>query len=233
MTGGSPMATVDPAALNGVQWAVNVPTDGVSLACQASFTISNLTFINDGVGKTVDFTFDTSAQGWALNTFADPNATNLGAGVPDGGTPPTLVFQANEGDPSSGAGSLKVAMHFSALDQYVDAIFNPTAPLNLSGQTLHAMVRLVSGALPIGGVLIHAGTGPTFVFGAGTFLTPLNLPQGAWTPLTLNLGAVTQTGFDPSAVVQFGIQFLSGRSASGDVFQGPTDPVFEIDTFTN
>ena len=49
MFGGSPATAVDAHALTGVQWQFNAPTDGVSV-CSASFTISNVTFVNDGSG---------------------------------------------------------------------------------------------------------------------------------------------------------------------------------------
>jgi Concanavalin A-like lectin/glucanases superfamily len=42
LTGGSPVATVDPTALNDIQWTLNVPTDGT--ACVANFTVSDVSF---------------------------------------------------------------------------------------------------------------------------------------------------------------------------------------------
>jgi len=47
LTNGTPMATVDAAALNGVQWTVTVPTDGVTAPCVANFTVSDVAFVND------------------------------------------------------------------------------------------------------------------------------------------------------------------------------------------
>jgi len=46
MTGGSPLATVDPSALNGISWLLTPPTDGESAPCAANFTISSIAFAN-------------------------------------------------------------------------------------------------------------------------------------------------------------------------------------------
>jgi hypothetical protein len=44
LSGGTPDVTVDPTAINGIGWTLNVPTDGVTAPCNASFTISNVAF---------------------------------------------------------------------------------------------------------------------------------------------------------------------------------------------
>jgi len=46
LAGGTPDLTVDPTAVNGIGWTLNVPTDGVTAPCRASFTISNVAFTN-------------------------------------------------------------------------------------------------------------------------------------------------------------------------------------------
>ena len=45
MTGGSPLATPDPAALNGVQWVLTAPTGADAAGCLASFTVSDVSFV--------------------------------------------------------------------------------------------------------------------------------------------------------------------------------------------
>jgi hypothetical protein len=47
MTGGTPLATVDSSALNGISWLLVPPTDGESAPCTASFTISSIAFANE------------------------------------------------------------------------------------------------------------------------------------------------------------------------------------------
>jgi hypothetical protein len=235
MMGGQPVATVDARGLNGVSWTMNVPTDGVSAPCAANFTITDVSFVNDTVPD-VNFTFDAGTQGWVPNDFPDTALTNLGApgaAAAAGTIAPTLTFTPTDGDPSPGA--LRLAVTFSALDQYVDAITNPPQPgLNLTGQTLHARVRLASGSFPLGGVLFHAGSGPSFSFGSAPFFDPSTFPLGVWVPLDFNLAAVAGVGgFDPSQIVQIGAMFFSGFSNNGSTFQPVGETVFEIDTVTD
>jgi hypothetical protein len=45
MSGGTPDPTVDASALLNVGWTLNVPTDGVTAPCTASFTISDVSFV--------------------------------------------------------------------------------------------------------------------------------------------------------------------------------------------
>jgi hypothetical protein len=47
LAGGIPDPTVDPTAVNGVGWTLNVPTDGVTAPCKANFTVSNVAFVNE------------------------------------------------------------------------------------------------------------------------------------------------------------------------------------------
>jgi hypothetical protein len=47
MTGGSPLATPDLAALNAVQWVLTQPTGGAGAGCTASITVSHVEFVVD------------------------------------------------------------------------------------------------------------------------------------------------------------------------------------------
>jgi hypothetical protein len=47
LAGGTPDAVVDAKALNDVGWTLGVPTDGVTAPCTASFTISDVSFVNE------------------------------------------------------------------------------------------------------------------------------------------------------------------------------------------
>jgi hypothetical protein len=191
----------------------------------------------------VNYTFDSSAQGWVLNTYYEP--ANLG-GVPppsDGGvtdastatdagaatTPPTVAFNADDGNPNPGC--LKVTATYTAYNQYVDAYINPSPAIDLTGATLHVKVRLVSvsSSAWTGGVQIHASTG-AFVYGNPTGMA-LTTP-GTWVDVPFDLSIVGAAGWDPSMVVQFGVQFYSG-SAPTTPATFPIDAVFEIDTFTD
>ena len=103
---------------------------------------------------------------------------------------------------------------------------------NLTGKVLHARIKLVSGSFAQGAFQFHASTGDSFVYGS-SFFNGDTLPLGAWVPVDLDLGSVTSPGFDPSQVVQIGVQFLSGFSSGGGTFVDTGATVFEIDTVTD
>jgi hypothetical protein len=52
-------------------------------------------------------------------------------------------------------------------------------------------------------------------------------------PLTLDLTTVTTAGFDPTQIVQIGIDIFSGFSSTGGTFTSTGPAVFEIDTVTD
>ncbi len=183
-------------------------------------------------GPDVNFTFDREPQGWTFSTYADSTYTNLAASVPDGGTAPNLTVNSSDGSPNPG--SLMITVTFTGFDQYIDAVVNYAPPgLNLSGKTLHAQVRLVSGSFAAGGLQFHASTGSSYTWGSTTWVNADSLPIGTWVPLTLDLSAVTSSGFDPTQVVQMGIQFFPGFSSNGGTFVSTGPTVFEIDTVTD
>ena len=233
MTGGSPVPTLNAAGLNAVQWVLNVPTDGVTAPCVANFTVSDVSFINDSLPPphALNFTFDSDLQGWGFNTFDEPRnfVVHPAAGV----RPPAISFQPGDGDPAPGSAS--VAVSFTAFDQYVDPIINlPFPGLDLSGTTLHARVRLVTGSLPdSGGVLFHASSGFDFAFAAAPFILTGALTPGVWVPIEFDLAHpdFTSPTFDPAQIVQVGIQVTSGFDLGAPFTGGPV--VLQIDTITD
>jgi len=234
MTGGSPLSTLDPSGLNAVQWIMNVPTDGVTPPCMASFTISDVKFINDSVQHRVSFTYDTDSQGWELSTFdGGPTPANLAVHPPAGVRPPALTFNPTDGNPLPG--SLTASVTFTGVDQYVDPIVNLPAPIDLTGAVLHARVRVLAGGFPSGGLQFHASSGTTFAFASAPFFGGDAFPVGAWVPVDFDLSnpGFSGAGFDPSQIVQIGVQFFSGFADGGGAFidAGPT--VIEIDTVTD
>ncbi|MES1158220.1 MAG: hypothetical protein ABUL67_03875 [Haliangium ochraceum] len=174
------------------------------------------------------YTFDTSTQTFAFNNYAPTDGrTNLGR--PDSGPTPTLTFDSAEGNPSPGA--LKAAVTFSAFREFVDIVINPSPAINLAGKTIHAKVRLTSGTFDTGaGATLHVGTTADYLYGAGAYTA---LTVGTWTDLTLDLTNVTTTGWDPSMVVQIGVQFYTGDVPEAGTFMGPNDVVFHIDSITD
>jgi len=136
----------------------------------------------------VHYTFDHGTEGWALGHRDDPNLTNLGAAAPDRGTLPT--FADADGDPSPGA--LLLTASFTDGGQYAIAAVGFAPPgLDLSGKTLHARVRLVSGAFASGRVALYAcSAGAPYVCAAAP-------------------------GLD-AASLEIGVRFLSGMASDGD-----------------
>ena len=113
----------------------------------------------------------------------------------------------------------------------MDATVGYLAPgLNLSGKSLHVMLKLVSG--PFGGLQFHASSGPSYLYAGAPFVA--SLPLGQWVPLTLDLGTVTTTGYDAKQIVQIGVTVFSGSASAGDSFPaGAGDTILEIDAVTD
>ena len=51
MTGGVPLATLDPTALNAIGWNLTAPSDGVTAPCVANFTVSDVAFVTAHVAR--------------------------------------------------------------------------------------------------------------------------------------------------------------------------------------
>jgi endoglucanase len=188
-------------------------------------------------GPAVNYTFDRGTEGWVVDRY-DPDPTNLGAGVPDGESRPTLRFSSTDGDPSAGALVLTVA--FTGPDQYVIANVDFGQPgLDLSGKTLHARVRLVSGSLGGGRLIFGALSGPSYLLAETPALDATSLAAGTWVPLSLDLGTTTAVGFDASKIVQVGVRILAsaassdGGTSDGGTFANAGETVFEIDSVTD
>lgn len=190
--------------------------------------------VTDGAGATVTPTgiahnFDIAAEGFAYNTYVPAAAsmqTNLAA--MGSGSMPTLTWDGTDGNPT--AGSLKASVTFTAYRQLVDVILGLSPPANLMGKTLHAKVRLTSGTFENGaGAFLHAGTGAAYTYGAGPYIA---LAYNMWTDLTLDFSTVTTVGYDPTMVVQIGVQFYSGDPTDAGAFVGPNSVVFHIDSIT-
>jgi hypothetical protein len=168
-------------------------------------------------GPDVSYLFTRSAEGWLLDDQFGPALANL-------------AFTAAEGDPSPGA--LRLTAAFTAFDQYVHAVVGIGAPgYDLTGKTLQARVRLVSGTLPSGSVQLLAWAGSANL-AAGPELDAGALPAGTWVPAVLDLAGVPDPGFDPSQVVQIGVRLWSGPGGQDASAFESTEAILEIDTVT-
>jgi len=188
-------------------------------------------------------TFDTDKQGWTLSDYVDANYFNWGAttnadsGVGlDGGVAPTLDWSSADGDPSPG--SLQVTVTFTGFKQYIDPQINLPTPQDFTGahHTLKARIRLKSGSFPAGGIQFHVSSGTqapnAYVYVSAPFINSTSLTTGQWITINLDTSTVAPTDgrvFDPTQIVQIGIQFTTG-----DPYEGGTlnfgEAVFEIDT---
>jgi len=199
------------------------------------------------VNHMINYTFTSSDESWIPNPYCGDKATdgNLGGkATPDAGPPtclqpavvPTAAFDSTDGSPSPG--SLKVTVTYTGYKQYVDAIVNPPAGIDLTGRTLHAKVKLVStmgGDFP-GGLQFHVSSGASYAYGSamGTLAA-----VGTWGDVTFPLSivyAVTVPGWDSAMIKQIGIQFYSGDPPAGGGTlseAAPISAVFAIDTVTD
>jgi pimeloyl-ACP methyl ester carboxylesterase len=138
----------------------------------------------------------------------------------------TLTYTSADGDPNRGALVLTVA--FTDIGQFALAGVDFAQPgLNLSGRTLHARVRLVSGSFD-GVLLLGALSGPSFIVAESPAFDAAPLATGAWASLTFDLSTSTVVGFDPSKVVAIGVRALASAPL---VRTGET--IFEIDTVSD
>ena len=172
-----------------------------------------------------------------MNDYDNPDLTNLGARRPDAGSAPKLSFVS--ADRGSNAGALELTAAFTGTDQYVSADVALGFPgLSLSGKTLRAWVKLVSGPLD-GGVSLYACSGGAAYVCPRATVEAAQLAAGVWVQLTLDLVATASAGFDPSGIVEIGIQVLAsptspdGGTADGGRFASTGDTVIQIDSVTD
>jgi hypothetical protein len=220
-------ASFDPSQLTEISIQF---TSGSNPADGGAFTPVNAVFhidsVTDGSGGTqpplLSHTFDTSVQGYTTETS-----------VVDASAPPVLSWDSTIGDPT--AGSLKLTTDFTDYNQTVDTQVTIAPPADLTGKVLHAKVRLDANdggaTFPAGFLQLHAssnsGSGNIYASGPGTALT-----AGAWTDVSFDLSAPSfaQTGFDPSLIVDVGVQIGTGAQPAGQTFPGPQNPTFHIDS---
>ena len=177
-------------------------------------------------GTAVD-TFDTESD-FGFNPYHDTLQTNLGnPDTLEGGVPPTLGFDSNEGSPSPG--SLKVTVPFSGPNQYVDIqsyVFS--VPQDWSGHILHVRLKVDEGATFRGVAQLYVDTGVSYV-PADTGVTVA--PGSQWQEIAMDLSHPMTTDpsgrFNPKQVVLYGLQLNSGSAGVG-----ATPATFHVDSFS-
>ena len=199
------------------------------------------------VAHLLNYTFDSTVQGWILNTYPDTNSRNLAATyatdgggadaqVFDGGvvTAPTLTFDSVVGSPT--AGSLKVTATFTDCAQYVDATVTLSPTLSLTGKTLHGRLQVTSGDFS-GGAQLHLQTGADYGAYTSSDFT-LGTPGTSFGNAALDLTtarSVTTEPLDPTLAIQVGIQIFSGSACTvAAPYPNAGVPVtFNLDTITD
>jgi hypothetical protein len=191
--------------------------------------------------QTVDFTFDSSDQGWTLNTYDEPANLARKPAATDGGTDaavtdagatapvPVLAFDSAVGSPSPG--SLKLTATWTANGQYAEAIFGYAAPgMDLTGRTLHAkiMVDSTSSTFP-GGVSIFVDSTASYTFVNATGVSLGAAAVGTWTDVSIVLDPTVYSMLTPGQIVQIGLHFYTENPPATPATY-PVQTVFHIDT---
>ncbi|HEY4186867.1 MAG TPA: hypothetical protein VGP07_17460 [Polyangia bacterium] len=182
---------------------------------------------------TVLETFDTSVDGFKINSYVDTGATNLGA---DGGVNATGTLAEWDGTVGSPTvGSLKITAPFSDWNQYVDVLKSVSPMADWSGKKIHVRVMVDSGfdtdMYVKGFVQMYFDTGTSYAFGQAATVPTVN-SNAMWQEFVLDTTTATfPTGTvgDPTMVVQYGVQFQSGAGNTTAV--KPSAGVFHVDSF--
>ncbi len=220
---GSQAPPFDPSQIIhfGVNFSTGAGPDGGAFGApvHAVFHIDSLT---DGSGDPPPPVLNQTFGKW-IDGFG------LTANVADGAAPATLTWDSAVGSPHPG--SLELTGTFNNFNQGMNVQVTVSPPADLTGKIIHAQVMLdPADAQAFGGieVQVHASSAG-FVYAAGA---ELELSPGVWTDVTLDLGApfYAAAGFDPTQIVQVGVQVGTGTVPDGGVFAGPENLTFHIDS---
>jgi hypothetical protein len=220
-------AAFDPSQLTEISIQLTTgskPTGAGAFApVSAVFHIDSVT---DGSGGTqppiLSHTFDSSGQQYVAESS-----------VVDAGVPPVLTWDSIVGDPSPG--SLELTNDFTDYNQTTDVLVGIAPLADLTGKILHAKVRLDANdggaTFPAGYVQLHASSnsGTAYIYASGPGVTPT---AGVWTDVSFDLSNpdFAQAGFDPSLIVNVGLQIATGGQPAGQTFPGRQLLTFHLDS---
>jgi len=192
----------------------------------------------------LSFTFDSDLNGFDIDPNPTNNPLNLGV-VVDGGSLVTLAFDGGVGMPQPG--SAHVTAMFTDYNQLVAFrhVYQNTLPINLTGATLTARVRLDADA--DGGATTFTG-GVARIYALSTPTTPgfylaeggtVSLNDNNWHTMTFHLTGAEfiDPHFDPTDVVQIGVHIATPPPVvTGDAavppYGAPQTVSVHIDTLT-
>ena len=167
-------------------------------------------------------------EGFSIQTYVDTTGLNLGsraadAGVPDGGTYPTIGQMDGVGQGTPPTGAIKVTATFTSFNQYVEVLLGFSPPKDFTGGILHASVNVVPPSTTtsfLGGGFIYAKSGQMYIYSNSM---GQSLAAGAYTQLSFDFDTATaaagQTGtFMPSMIQEVGIHIYSDSPFDGGTF---------------
>jgi len=162
------------------------------------------------------YTFDSDEEGWIVQYTSSGDGIDLidKAAV-------TLSWVA-EGDPD---GALQADIPYESKSQYVGIGLSLATPVDLTGKTLRARVKVLSGLgepedlmTNPGGAKLYAKSGTGYVYANGVY-NPITT-IGTWLSISFNLAApdfVDETNpagaFDVTDIREIGIQFDTGGTS--------------------
>ncbi len=168
---------------------------------------------SDG-GAMFSFTFDSDLNGFDIDPNVTTNPVNLGGVSVDGGALVTLAEDTSVGMPTPG--SAHVTTTFSDYNQLVVFRHVYTTPINLTGATLTARVRLDPGA--DGGVTTFSGVVRMFALSSPNtsafYLADggsISLSDNSWHLMTFRLSTAefVDASFNPAQIVQLGVHIAT------------------------
>ena len=188
------------------------------------------------------FTFDSDLNSFDIDPNVTTNPVNLGGVSVDGGALVTLAEDTSVGMPTPG--SAHVTTTFSDYNQLVVFRHVYNVPINLTGGTLTARVRLDAdvdgGATTFSGVvrmfaLSSPNTSAFYLADGGSI--PLN--DNNWHLMTFRISTAefVDTLFNPSQIVQLGVHIATPPpavvgDAAAPAFGAPQAISIHIDTIT-
>jgi hypothetical protein len=176
--------------------------------------------VTPGTGST----FDADEQGWTINWAEDPG--NPGKQDMTLQNASKFVYDAAGGTPG---GAVKLTIPFSKLGQKVSvaSAADEANPINMTGKTLKAQVKLVSGA-GVSAKVYMKSAGWGSMYGAEVSLDP----AGEWIDVTVDEETATYTSespaFDITKAIMFGVEVLMPSESA----ETPAEAVILIDNVT-
>ncbi|HEX6765843.1 MAG TPA: hypothetical protein VF103_10210 [Polyangiaceae bacterium] len=162
--------------------------------------------------------FDTDEEGWIV----EYTSSGTGVDVIDKSTV-VLSWTGDDGDPDPGM--LRGEIPYASASQYVGFGVNYPAPVDLSSSVLTAHVRVESGLGDAddlmtnpGGAKLYAKSGTAYCYAAGTYNNVTAI--GTWLTIRFDMTRPPDyvdpncaVAFDPSDVLEIGIQFDTGGTS--------------------